>query len=359
MDVGSLKAAISAEIDAWAAQQPLPLPVPPTPAPPPPVPVPAPPGASSGPFQPGTDITTQLVGLLTEFGQQGGGEVRLGPGAYQISGRIPLFSGVSLLRSTGTKLAYVGDPSLPAILESPSEDCLQDCRVDVHIDEGAFAGDVVRLHSGFMNHVRVRGFGQGGKSRLLNIKADSTGGQSPDGSRNFVGNVVDAQHWGACNVFANVEGLQNGFNGQPQVVTLNEFDGWFGANCVNRGVTAPAWADNNVCTGSHRFSITGQNGIGIAVNEGNPTVETGVYAWLWEALAIDTWGAVPNGPLGRIGVYMGASKLMQCDSFHQQPPAERGALVLHPNAISVYFRGRFGNDNQVQIDERDVQAILV
>jgi hypothetical protein len=191
------------------------------------------------------------------------------------------------------------------------------------------------------------------------MKADSTGGLCADGSRNFVRNVVGGAHMGLCNVFANTEGIPNGFGGQAQVVTLNRFEDWFARDCASRGVTIPAWADNNVCTGEHRFSISGPGSIGVAVNEQNPAVETGVYSWLWDSLAVDTWGATPGGPLGRTGVYLGASKVMQCENFHQQPPAELGAIRVHPNAISFYFRGRPGNDNKVEIDERDVQALNI
>ena len=376
MDTAPLKAMLSEAVDAWAAGEHAPAPPPPPPvAAPPAPPAPSPPPAGAPVITAGSafgevpgwengirygndadENTKNLVGLMTELDQQGGGTIKLNAaGPYQINGRIPLYSGVSLLRSTGVRLIYVGDPTLPAIFESPREDTLMDCALDLWIDEGAnFSGDVVRMHSGALNTINVIGFGRGPNSRLYYVRPDSTGGEGRQGDRNFARNKVSLAHMGQCGTLARMEGLTNGFGGQPQVVTLNEFSNFFCADAVHRGIQLESWTDNITFDGFTRVAISGAQGVGFMVNEATPKVETGVYCVKLEDFAVDTW-THPGANEGRRGVVLGASKVMQCEMYHQDPSAEAGSFD-GTNCISYYWRSKPAGANNIVILEKGVSA---
>lgn len=302
--------------------------------------------------------TTNLNALISTLNAAGGGTIWFEKaGNYQINNSIVLQSNVDLYMEPGAKLYWTGSAGAAAEIINTSITTvltgLRNTRINVY-EGSAFAGTIAHFHSFTNNKIEIVATGNGTASTFVYMTADSTAGEGAvtTPTRNTAFNRLRFRHEGTCGVGLQCEGITTGWNGNPQVITLNVFEDFSIWYCSMRGILLQNWTDNNLFAGFTYLGIYGLNSYGYGVNAVNPTVETGVYSIHFEQLAVDTFGS----GLNRSGVILNASKGMTCDLFHQLPVAENGDFVA-TNCISYQFR-KLKSDNTIYIHQKAVSSGL-
>lgn len=261
------------------------------------------------------------------------------PQIVSISSTLFLRSGVSLMFTSGAKLAWTGSTGGTCVETDPA-DVVRDCSwMGLAIDTGAsFAGTAFRAHS--MHNVsadRLTAITTGTTSTAFKMYADSTGGETGTTKRNITqcnfGSIVQQ---GQCGSFFEVGGVatESGYDGNAQVFTLNTLGSMFAQNCSIYGLHLKQWCDNNVFPGMNRVGLNGNGAIGLQVGGPDAMDNRGVYENHLGTVAVDTFGSMT----GRIGIKLDRSKLTLIKSYYQNPIAEGGQLVVTDNAASYDIR---------------------
>lgn len=162
-------------------------------------------------------------------------------------------------------------------------------------------------------------------SFVIDLRCNSSGATNQDANyNNAFGYYANLLQTGDCGTFLRMIGnaVVPG-----QVVTLNSFFGINAMGCKVRGIDIAKWADSNTFAGMIRLAITGSNGVGVEVNTDNPTAERGVYAIIFEHLAVDTFPI--GGVVNRTGLKLNLCKGIKVGYYYNDPIAEAGDLVVN------------------------------
>lgn len=259
----------------------------------------------------------------------GGGTVVI-PNDYSISSTLVIKRGVNVVFLNDAKLIWTGSTS-GIVMESDPADVPRNNRIyGLYIDVGAsFAGQALRLHSAvgwYFDNLRF--VMTGATSKVIVITADSTGGEGGGYNRNsgshFFGPV---QVEGQYGTLLETSGIAVGYDGNPQVVTLNTFSHLFGLDGQGIGINLKSWTDSNVWSGINRIGIEANGAIGLQHGDGSP----GVYNNIFTSLQVDNF----NSSTGRIAVQVGnESKLLKIVALYNAPEADGGVVVAGAGAIS-------------------------
>jgi hypothetical protein len=296
--------------------------------------------------------TTNLQNLINTLSTAGGGTIWFNaPGPYQINGTITLKSNVSIRMTSGAYFSWQGS-SAGTIFKTDNTTVLYGCHLDLFVNEGSsFSGIVFDFHSAYFNTFNLIGLGtQVSTGTFIRIRADSSG-VGPFSDANHGLNKYRAHHRGTCGYFLLTSGTSVGVNGNPQVVTLNNFEDLQGTNVLFRGIKLEDWSDSNEFSGQTRMNMTGANAIGVMINEANSGTPS-VYNTHFTNLAVDTFGS----GLSRIGVVLNNSKGITCDEFHQLPVAEGGDFI-GTSCLSYQLR-KMKSDNSIYIHQKNVSSGL-
>lgn len=243
---------------------------------------------------------------------------------------VVLKRGVNLEFWNDSKILWTGSTS-GIVLETDPADVIRNNRIyGLHIDVGAaFAGQALRIHSAVgLYFDELRFIMSGSTSKVIVITADSTGGEGGGYNRNsgshFFGPV---QVEGQYGTMLETSGVAVGYDGNPQVVTLNTFAHLFGLDGQGIGINLKSWTDSNVWSGINRLGIEANGAIGLQHGDGSP----GVYNNIFLSLQVDNF----NASTGRICVKVGAqSKLLKIVALYNSPEADGGVVVADNGAIS-------------------------
>lgn len=252
----------------------------------------------------------------------GGGTITI-PGVCAIGSTIILRSRVNIEFKNGAYFKWIGSTS-GVCVESDSTTVLQDASyANFKINTGnSFTGTAFYLHSAHNLYCnRLTLVTTGTTSTAIKMIANSTGGESAVTKRNITACTFDLiVQQGQCGTFMEFDGVAVGYEGTPQVVTLNTFTNIFTENCAVYGINFKNWVDNNVFTGMTRLTINGNGGVGCQI--GFSTAQ-GVYSNIFNTLAVDTFGTMT----GRIGLRIDYSKLHKVGTYYQNPVAEGGSFI--------------------------------
>lgn len=252
----------------------------------------------------------------------GGGLITI-PGPCAIGTKIILRSKVSIQFQKGGYFKWIGATNGTCV-ETDSNTVVQDLSLyDFKINTGGgFSGTAFYIHSAHNIYCnRLTLVTTGTTSTALKFIANSTGGENALTKRNITACTFDLiVQQGQCGTFMEFDGVAAGYDGTPQVVTLNTFGNIFTENCAIYGINFKNWVDNNVFSGMCRLTINGNNSVGCQI--GFATAQ-GVYSNIFNTLAVDTFGTMT----GRIGLRIDNSKLHKVGTYYQNPVAEGGSFI--------------------------------
>ena len=276
----------------------------------------------AGVFNGVTDDYLVVQTTINELYAAGGGEVVIiGPCA--IGTTIILKRGVSLRFVNNSYFQWIGSTSGTCV-ETDSTDVVQNISLyDMQIKTGSsFTGTALYIHSAHSIYSnRLVLVTTGTTSTAFKMIANSTGGDSTTTKRNITACSFDLIiQQGQCGTFMEFDGVTSGYDGTPQVVTLNNFGTIFTESCAVYGINFKNWIDNNTFNGMVRLNITTNNSVGVQMGS---ATSTGVYMNSFNLLAVDTFGTYT----GRIGVKVENSKLTKVNSYYQNPVAEGGSFI--------------------------------
>lgn len=170
---------------------------------------------------------------------------------------------------------------------------------------------------------------------ILSVSPNIAGETNEWGNRNAAFNRIDnLSQRGQCGTFIRLIGIGL-VNGPPIAVsTLNNFSALSASGVHNRGIDLAAWADTNHFGGLTYINLLGSGSVGVEFNSDIPTSNLGVYANNFDHLAVDCWSV----GLNRVGVKMNTTKSNRIEQLDNNPPAERGSVVMSPYANGCLVR---------------------
>ena len=192
---------------------------------------------------------------------------------------------------------------------------------------------------------------QGTTSIAMEWAADSTGGDDAVYNRNTGSVTIDKlKITGSCGEYIRSSGVSPGYNGSPQVVTLNVVHEMFGLGGAKVcAINIINWTDNVSFGLMNRSLIDAVNAKGAMIGA---TSAQGVYAIRFGHYAVDSFG----GPFaGRVGFEVGEAKLVQVDALYQNPIAEAGEYRLAEASRGVALTLIKDSTAEIITDSRDLR----
>lgn len=278
-----------------------------------------------------------------------GAKVVYVPASVAVSSTLTLSDGVSWIFAPGAKIVWTG-PSGGTVVQTDPADVVTGARYEnMWINGGADAGTLLKQYSsGYLTFDRLIFESNKTDSVCHHMIAQSSGGEVTGIKRNIVFcDYRGVTQIGVCGTLLMAEGLESGYDGNPQVITLNS---WLGLNGVDQrvhGINIKNWFDNNQFSGFTRVSIGANNAIGLELNSAGTTTNKGVYSNAWDNLAVDAFGTLT----GRVGLKIWNTKLNVVRLYHQDPVAEGGSLVVDSSCESYHVVMKADNASQI-IDQQ-------
>ena len=297
-----------------------------------------------------TDDYSVVQTAINDLYAAGGGEVVI-TGPCAIGTTIIIKRGVSLRFVNNSYFQWIGSTSGTCV-ETDSTDVVQGVSLyDMKINTGSsFTGTAFYIHSAHnLYSNRLVLITTGTTSTAIKMIADSTGGESTITKRNTTACVFDLiVQQGQCGTFMEFDGVTSGYDGTPQVVTLNNFGTIFNDQCAQYGMNFKNWTDNNTFNGMISLTPYANNGIGLQMGS---STSQGVYMNSFNLLAVNTFSTFT----GRIGMKVDKSKLTKVHSYYQDPEADGGAFIATAAAES-YDITRFVDTDKTIVHYRRLMS---
>lgn len=275
-----------------------------------------------------TDNSAVINTAITTLNSLGGGLLDIPGGkTCAIASSITLKNNVVLRLQPGATIKWTGSAGGTMFTCSSTIALQRSGVVGGTIDPNGSAGIVFDLHS-----PQVCRFGEGmqvlngsASTIVCKLVADATTPTDSNFGTNACFTRVRELTAGVCGELLHIQGTSG-----SRVVTECEFGDLYGFDVRSVGFNISRWADTNVLTGYNCVALGANNAKGIVFNSDDPTNYNGVYGWVCESLAVNTFGVLT----GRVGCVLNNCKQIDIPAYYQYPVAEGGSFSISANALS-------------------------
>lgn len=298
-----------------------------------------------------TDNTSAITAAIAAAATAGKGVFfPAAAGSYCFAGSITLLPNVVLYGDGAAQLEWNGNSSDPMFTSSATTILYKSGIVGLRINssDASIAFDLKSAYQTTLDNLYVTG--SSATSTLLSITTNASGDTNPDGNRNAVFNYfANIVQEGTFGTFIYMSG--RGVGSTPtSIVTLNTFMHLNATDIRVMGYNFAEWVDSNYFAGMQRVQINADNAIGAEFNTAAPTSNVGVYANIFDYLAVDTFGSFAN----RIGVRMNLTKQNKIGFLFNDPPAEGGSFVISNDTAEIDVKQQKGGTNDTYVYRRRV-----